>query len=921
MPSRQVVQILIEAEEQVSKVAKKAEQALDKLGQSGSNAMNRINSIAGRVQNGFSKLQGYVDKAREKFLQFVSSSDKLGTIKSYISNAANSFGELVKNSDLSAKAMEKLKSVSDGIKSKFTDLQSKITGFGSSARNAFSSLSVAGVKEKLSSVGGAIDNLKAKFRSLNTQVGSTSSSFGFLRSAASMTVGMIGYDLVNSFVESGRAALNAQGQLQYFGKRLNMSASETTQFNQTIDNMQKSFRKVNMKAVGASAEEMAVKLKLPKSSLEELTKTTAVMSSAFVKEGRTQEDAILAVSDALDGQFKRLQELGITREDLINQGWNGDLKDTDSLLKAMNKTLDEKGFTQTAQDITSLDDAFQALSVAGGDLLASVLIPLTPVLVGVMSAVIDAMDAFKGFIGILQTGFGGMPDWAQIAFGVTALGIAFGIVGTIIMSTYVPGMVASVISTINWIATALGAEVSAITLSGAFGLLATSIWAALSPLLPFIALAALLAVAIFEIGKSFGWWKDVNTMLAAISAGLQRLWSAFINHPDVQAAIKAIGDALRSVGQWLGWAGQQVLKFFGISSGSKWDAVASLIRGIGAAWAFVKPIVVAAIEIIVNRFQTLWTIIGIAVSVGQAVYEALKPIVCILLGCSPGIVPALQTAYEMFVEVWDAIMGFIGPIIGVIVATFQSLVNVVELFKNGQINLPTLIIMVLSLLWNAYTTILTKIIIFVIQFGTQMLQKARQAGMNFVNGIINYIRQLPGKVYSYLLHVVSRIVSAGAQWVSNAKSKAQELVDGAANTLSSLPSRISSAISGVVDAIVQPFRDAYNQAKQLWDDICNLADSVPGVGGYGGETAYGGDMFSASETKVVIDDSKITIDHNHNLKVDLEHVPAHIDTDTLIRMLTSKEVLEQVVASSEYQTVDKLAKEKMNGRLTRALGG
>ena len=37
--------------------------------------------------------------------------------------------------------------------------------------------------------------------------------------------------------------------------------------------------------------------------------------------------------------------------------------------------------------------------------------------------------------------------------------------------------------------------------------------------------------------------------------------------------------------------------------------------------------------------------------------------------------------------------------------------------------------------------------------------------------------------------------------------------------------------------------------------------------------------------------------------------------------LTSKEVLEQVVASSEYQTVDKLAKEKMNGRLTRALGG
>ena len=80
-------------------------------------------------------------------------------------------------------------------------------------------------------------------------------------------------------------------------------------------------------------------------------------------------------------------------------------------------------------------------------------------------------------------------------------------------------------------------------------------------------------------------------------------------------------------------------------------------------------------------------------------------------------------------------------------------------------------------------------------------------------------------------------------------------------------------------------------------------------------------MFSASETKVVIDDSKVTVDHNHNLKIDLENVPSHIDTDTLIRMLTSKEVLEKVVASSEYQSVDKMAKEKMNGRLTRALGG
>ena len=94
--------------------------------------------------------------------------------------------------------------------------------------------------------------------------------------------------------------------------------------------------------------------------------------------------------------------------------------------------------------------------------------------------------------------------------------------------------------------------------------------------------------------------------------------------------------------------------------------------------------------------------------------------------------------------------------------------------------------------------------------------------MNFVNGIINRIKQLPGKVYSALISVVSRIVSAGAQWVSNAKQKALDVVNGAYNTLSGLPGKVASALGGVVDAIVKPFRDAYDQAKGWWDKITSL---------------------------------------------------------------------------------------------------
>ena len=62
-------------------------------------------------------------------------------------------------------------------------------------------------------------------------------------------------------------------------------------------------------------------------------------------------------------------------------------------------------------------------------------------------------------------------------------------------------------------------------------------------------------------------------MLDAIWAGINRLWSAFINHPDVQAAINTISTALSTLWSWIQQAGQAVLEFFGISTGGEFDIV------------------------------------------------------------------------------------------------------------------------------------------------------------------------------------------------------------------------------------------------------------------------------------------------------------------------------------------------------------
>lgn len=804
--------------------------------------------------------------------------------------------------------------------SRFSRLRQTIVSTFESTKGIVSSFG-----STLSNLGSRVTGVTSKFSGLRNSINyagvgaeSAGANFGFLRNAASMAVGMVGYDLVNGFVESGRAALNARSQFDYFGQRLQkmsgdskMSATQLQNLKTDVSDLQKEFRKVDMTAVAATAEEIAVKMQLPANKVGDLTRMTAVMSSTFVKEGRSQEDAILAVSDALDGQFKRLQEIGITKDMLMNNGWDGNLENEAGLIDALNKTMKEMGYEETAKDITSLDEAFGALSIAGGQLLADLLIPITPALIAIMEGAMVAADGISGFIGMVQGAVSGMPDWATISLGVTVLGVAFGLVGTIIMSTYVPGMVASVIATINWIATALGAEVSAITLSGAFGLLATTIWAALAPLLPFIAAAALIVVAVYEIGKAFGWWNDIGGMLSAIQSGLTRLWNAFINHPDVQATISAISGALSTLWNWITQAGQAISDFFGIATGGDFDIVAALIQNIGAAWDALKSAVMAVIDIF------------------SVFYESIS-----------GLITGQMDLQTAILNIWNGLATNIPIILQFLYTYFLSFVGQVAIYAiQAGMSFLSGVASYISQLPGRILTYLIMVVTYITAQTLRWVNVARARASQLVTNVISFLRQLPGRALSALLGVVSSIVSAGSQWVSNARNKAHEIVNGVYNTLSGLPGKISSALSGVVSAITKPFTDAYNSVKGVVDNIISKASevaniSLPAFGGdaWGGDIvpdARGGDMiatdvygqdFNVSNGEYVIDRKPIEINEKFTVVLDLINVPAHIDTDTLIRMLKDKNVIRALVENRDFQSIDNMVKSRINYKVNRSRG-
>ena len=287
-----------------------------------------------------------------------------------------------------------------------------------------------------------------------------------------------------------------------------------------------------------------------------------------------------------------------------------------------------------------LDMAWGKLQRLVGEVLLPTLIPAiqvaTSVLQGLGGVISWVMSSpLGGLISVLGSAAAGVIILTTGMSLLTTLTKALGLASTFTAIEAAALAIAEDGLSVSSVLAAVGSSgltAGLIGTAGAAWNAALAVWALISPLLPFIAIGAAVALVIYEIGKAFGWWKDVGTMLEAISAGIQRLWSAFINHPDVQAALQAISSALQWVWNGLVQAGQAVLQFFGISTSGGFDIVRALIDGIGAAWnAITFPIrlVISAVQWLVGAFTNASNAVG---GFGNVLLIALGPIGWIIIG-------------------------------------------------------------------------------------------------------------------------------------------------------------------------------------------------------------------------------------------------------------------------------------------------
>ena len=226
-----------------------------------------------------------------------------------------------------------------------------------------------------------------------------------------------------------------------------------------------------------------------------------------------------------------------------------------------------------------------------------------------------------------------------------------------VINGLINGPLGGLISVIGASAAAFALAVPAyMAVSAAYGLLtgsallaAQALWAALAPVLPFIVAGAALAYVVYEIGKAFGWWTDVSSMMDAVWAGVQRLWSAFINHPDVQGFIKGVSDAWKAMQPFLTTVIDLVLKFFKVDNKGDFDVVRALINAVGAAWkAMTLPI-----RLVISAVKLFYSTVRDLVGKAKTVIHSITTIN--ISAVTSKLVSPFQRAYEKIASIVEKI--------------------------------------------------------------------------------------------------------------------------------------------------------------------------------------------------------------------------------------------------------------------------
>lgn len=268
---------------------------------------------------------------------------------------------------------------------------------------------------KSAAVGTSMETAGNKMASTKRRVNELDTAFGLLRRTLSLLVVMIGFELVMRLGQASAATINARANVKSMASILGWSSQEVQKFTNKGKELQSTYAKIDMSQVESQVMTIAQQYKLSSSAATEFIDTAAVFTASMKSEGRSTEDATLALKDLVDqgtAWSRRAQEIGVTEEKLkATHLWSGKADDTEGLIKALRQVQNEMGLTERAMRINTPAEAVNALEVAFANLAADIYEAFSPDITFIIGTVAKALLKLDQAVLSLQGAYNGLNGW------------------------------------------------------------------------------------------------------------------------------------------------------------------------------------------------------------------------------------------------------------------------------------------------------------------------------------------------------------------------------------------------------------------------------------------------------------------------------------------------------------------------------
>lgn len=245
-------------------------------------------------------------------------------------------------------------------------------------------------------------------------------------------------------------------------------------------------------------------------------------------------------------------------------------------------------------------------------------------------------------------------------------------------------------------------------------------------------------------------------------------------------------------------------------------------------------IIDAIVDSLVSIIDNLPLILKAIIELGKGIVKALPMVLKALVAALPKLITAfinaaveyypalLEGAIELFLALVDAIPD-------IIVALVNALPQIIEAVVKGLIEgIPKLL--------AAFWKIIEKLFSAMGEVGVKM----SDAIMGFIQKIPYYIGYvigwIVGKIYEFITQDIPNFVNGIMNWISQLPQKIAEIIANIINWVASLPGRVIAFVLQIKDAIINTIRElpgkmleiGKNIVNGIWNGILNAKDWVIG---------------------------------------------------------------------------------------------